>query len=472
MAGGDARRAEEPAGVQLPELSAAVVAHPAPRVAQAPPPPPAGASAALAEPAAIDPLVAAETARLHCVSDHTPGITRERIGDGKDGFLYRDPQGLLIRDAATLARIRALAVPPAWTAVWICPDADGHIQATGRDARGRKQYRYHPRWRHVRDETKFEHMLSFGRALPRRRRRVETDLNRDGLPREKVLAAVVRLMERSLARVGNPEYAKQNETFGLTTLRNDHVRVAAGGRIELDFRGKHGIRHHKVVTDPKLARILANCRDLPGSELFKYIGPDVRGTASPRSTSTPISTRPPAAPSPPRISAPGPRPTSPCSNAPSCTRPSRPSGPRRRWWSASPSGSATRGGLPQLLHPLARAVLISRRLAQAGARRHRAERPRARAVGGRGLRHAPARAMGGGGRPRRRRRRGRVRVSSESRAGRMSAIHMPTGANGEQGRGFRIYTRCADRNWSAPGYAERGWRSICGRETGTGSGRR
>jgi DNA topoisomerase I len=249
-----------------------VVARPGPRVARAPPRP--EALAALADPPTIDPLVAAEIARLHHVSDDTPGITRERIGEGKDSFVYRDPQGRLIRDSDTLARIRALVIPPAWTAVWICPDADGHIQATGRDARGRKQYLYHPRWRQVRDETKFEHMLSFGRALPRLRQRVETDLNRDGLPREKVLAAVVRLMERSLSRIGNPEYAKQNESFGLTTLRNDHVRIAEGGRIELDFRGKHGVHHHKVVTDPKLAQILENCRDLPGSELFKYVGPD------------------------------------------------------------------------------------------------------------------------------------------------------------------------------------------------------
>jgi DNA topoisomerase I len=251
-----------------------VVTPPTPHAATAPPRLPAEALAALADPPSIDPLVAPEIARLHYVSDHSPGISREPIGAGKDGFLYRDPQGWLIRDAATLARIKALAVPPTWTAVWICPDADGHIQATGRDARGRKQYIYHPRWRRVRDETKFEHMLSFGRALPRMRQRVEADLNRDGLPREKVLAAVVRLMERSLARIGNPEYAKQNETFGLTTLRNDHVRMAADGRIELDFRGKHGVHQHKVVSEPKLARILENCRDLPGAELFKYIGPD------------------------------------------------------------------------------------------------------------------------------------------------------------------------------------------------------
>jgi DNA topoisomerase-1 len=175
-----------------------------------------------------------------------------------------------VRDAAQLARIRALAVPPAWTDVWICPLENGHLQATGRDARGRKQYRYHARWRRTRDETKYEHMLEFGQALPAIRRRIAADLGLPGLPREKVLAAVVRLMEDTLARVGNPEYASQNNTFGLTTLRNRHVRITRG-RIELDFRAKHGIRHVSQVSDRKLARVVKNCRDLPGSELFQYI---------------------------------------------------------------------------------------------------------------------------------------------------------------------------------------------------------
>ncbi|HVC31311.1 MAG TPA: hypothetical protein VND24_09000, partial [Steroidobacteraceae bacterium] len=172
--------------------------------------------------------------------------------------------------AAALARIKALAVPPAWTDVWICPHQNGHLQATGRDARRRKQYRYHARWRRTRDETKYEHVLEFGQALPAIRRRVEADLGRPGLPREKVLAAVVRLMEDTLARVGNPEYAAQNNTFGLTTLRNRHVRIV-GGRIELDFRAKHGIRHVSRVSDRKLARVVKNCRELPGSELFQYV---------------------------------------------------------------------------------------------------------------------------------------------------------------------------------------------------------
>jgi DNA topoisomerase-1 len=196
-----------------------------------------------------------------------PGIARLRAGAG---FLYRGPDGRSITDPEELLRIKSLRIPPAWTNVWICLDRNGHIQAIGYDARGRKQYIYHPRWREVRDETKFEHMLTFGRALPCIRQRVAADLNRRGLPREKVLAAVVRLMERSLGRVGNPEYAKQNNSFGLTTLRDDHVRIIRG-TIELDFRGKRGIQHHKVISDPILARILKNCQDLPGSELFQYI---------------------------------------------------------------------------------------------------------------------------------------------------------------------------------------------------------
>jgi DNA topoisomerase-1 len=210
---------------------------------------------------------AAKAARLRYVTDRKPGITRTAISGG---FVYRDPQGRVIKDGAELGRIKALAVPPAWTDVWICPLENGHLQATGRDARRRKQYRYHARWRRARDETKYEHMLEFGQALPAIRRRVEADLGLPGLPREKVLAAVVRLMEDTLARVGNPEYASQNNTFGLTTLRNRHVRITRG-LIELDFRAKHGIRHVSTVSDRKLARVVKNCRDLPGSELFQYI---------------------------------------------------------------------------------------------------------------------------------------------------------------------------------------------------------
>ncbi len=204
------------------------------------------------------------------MDDRQPGITRLRRGGG---FVYRRPDGSLIKDPKELTRIKAIAVPPAWTNVWICVHANGHIQAIGRDARGRKQYRYHPRWRSVRDEAKYEHILSFGAVLPSIRRRVTADLAKSGLPREKVLAAVVALMERTLARIGNPEYARENDSFGLTTLQNRHVHIGAG-RIELDFRTKSGIRHHSVVSDRKLARILKNCRDLPGSELFQYVDED------------------------------------------------------------------------------------------------------------------------------------------------------------------------------------------------------
>ena len=210
---------------------------------------------------------AAKVAGLRYVTDRQSGITRKRVGTG---FIYHNADGKVIKAAAQLTRIKALAVPPAWTDVWICPLENGHLQATGRDARRRKQYRYHSRWRRTRDETKYEHMLEFGRALPAIRRRIAADLNLPDLPREKVLAAVVRLMEDTLARVGNPEYASQNNTFGLTTLRNRHVRITRG-RIELDFRAKHGIRHASIVSDRKLARVVKNCRDLPGSELFQYI---------------------------------------------------------------------------------------------------------------------------------------------------------------------------------------------------------
>ncbi|MGH7908164.1 MAG: DNA topoisomerase IB [Candidatus Binataceae bacterium] len=224
-------------------------------------------NSALAPGEGVDSQLAAKAAHLRYVNDRRPGIAREH---GKDGFVYRDANGKIIDDPEQLARIKAIVIPPAWTGVWICPHASGHIQATGRDARGRKQYRYHPRWRAVRDETKYEHLVTFGKALPGIRRRVEADLAKRGLPREKVIAAVVRLLEMTLARIGNPEYARDNHSFGLTTLKNRHIRISRG-QIELDFRAKHGIRHHSVVSDRKLARILKNCRDLPGSELFQYL---------------------------------------------------------------------------------------------------------------------------------------------------------------------------------------------------------
>jgi DNA topoisomerase-1 len=217
-----------------------------------------------------DAKMAVKAAHLRYVTDDRPGITREpQNGE----FRYRDTEGNLIDDPEELRRIKSIRVPPAWTNVWICPYPNGHIQATGRDARGRKQYRYHPRWRSVRDETKYEHMLVFGSCLPKIRRRIEEDLAKPGLPREKVLAAVVRLMERTLARVGNPEYARDNESFGITTLRNRHVHVSRG-RIELDFRAKSGVRHRSAVSDTKLAGIIRRCRELPGSELFQYLDED------------------------------------------------------------------------------------------------------------------------------------------------------------------------------------------------------
>src|SRR5579884_1484197 len=220
--------------------------------------------------AALEPETAARMARLRYVRDDMPGITRRKT---RSGFSYRRPDGEVVRDAETLRRIRALAIPPAWTAVWICPYPEGHLQATGRDARGRKQYRYHPRWRAVRDESKFAKMLIFGRALPQIRARVEADLQRRGLRRERVLAAVVRLMELTLFRIGNPEYAKENKHFGLTTLRRRHVAIE-GAHIRLNFRGKGGARYESDINDRRLANIVKQCRDLPGYELFQYLDED------------------------------------------------------------------------------------------------------------------------------------------------------------------------------------------------------
>jgi DNA topoisomerase-1 len=212
---------------------------------------------------------AAAEARLRYANDGTPGITRHPTREDKV-FTYRHPDGKPVRDAATLDRIRKLAVPPAYREVWICPDDDGHLQATGKDARGRRQYRYHPRWREVRDEAKFGHMMIFAKVLPEIRRRVDVDLSLPGLPREKVLAAIVRLLETTLMRVGNEEYAQTNKSFGITTLRNRHVRVR-GKSITFDFRGKHGITHHVDLTDPRLARIVDKCQHLPGQDLFQFI---------------------------------------------------------------------------------------------------------------------------------------------------------------------------------------------------------
>ncbi|HET7703933.1 MAG TPA: hypothetical protein VFK35_11080 [Candidatus Limnocylindrales bacterium] len=202
----------------------------------------------------------------HC-TDARPGITRRRSGRG---FSYRGPDDELIRDEETLARIRAIAIPPAWTDVWICPHPNGHLQAVGRDARGRKQYRYHARYRARRDDAKFERLIAFARALPAIREQVERDLARPGLPRPKVLAAVVRLLELTLIRVGNDEYARLNRSFGLTTLRDRHATVE-GSTVTFRFRGKSGLVHEVGLRDRRLAGVVRRCRDLPGQELFQYV---------------------------------------------------------------------------------------------------------------------------------------------------------------------------------------------------------
>lgn len=217
------------------------------------------------------PAHSAQTAGLRYLRDTVPGITRERH---HDAFRYVGPGGKAVRDAATLARIRSLAIPPAWERVWISPHPQAHLQATGRDARGRKQYRYHPRWREVRDETKYHRMHLFGRALPRIRRQVERDLALPGLPRRKALATVVRLLESTFIRVGNEAYARQNDSFGLTTLREHQVKVN-GSTVKFRFRGKSGIEHRVALSDRKLAGILRKMQDLPGYELLRYV--DERG---------------------------------------------------------------------------------------------------------------------------------------------------------------------------------------------------
>jgi DNA topoisomerase-1 len=212
----------------------------------------------------------ARAAKLRYVSPDQPGFRRVPT---EDGFRFVDHHGEAIEDGETLARIRKLAIPPAYEDVWICRYPNGHLQAVGRDARGRKQYRYHPRWREVRDEAKYGKMLVFGAVLPRIRERVEHDLALPGLPRERVLAAIVRLLETTLMRVGNEEYVRENKSFGITTLRNRHVRVA-GAKLTFDFRGKHGIKHHIDLADRRLANIVKRTKDLPGQDLFQYLDED------------------------------------------------------------------------------------------------------------------------------------------------------------------------------------------------------
>jgi DNA topoisomerase-1 len=217
-----------------------------------------------------DPVQSAKDAGLRYVTDAQPGIHRKRRGKG---FTYVDPDGKHIRDREVLARIRSLVIPPAWKDVWICTNPKGHLQATGRDARGRKQSRYHPRWREVRDETKYERILIFGSILPDIRERVDHDLAMPGLPRLKVLATIVRLMETTQIRVGNEEYARENHSYGLTTMRSRHVRVE-GSKVEFRFQGKSGVRHTVDIRDRRLAKIVQRCQDIPGYELFQYVDED------------------------------------------------------------------------------------------------------------------------------------------------------------------------------------------------------
>jgi len=216
-----------------------------------------------------DPKESAISVGLRYVSDQSPGITRNRTGTD---FAYYNTEGKRIRDASELKRIRSLVIPPAWENVWICPQANGHLQATGIDAKGRKQYKYHPTWRAVRDEAKFEKLLSFAEALPKIRAQVDRAMRQPDLSREKVLATVVRLLEVSLIRIGNEEYAKENKSFGLTTMRNRHAEVT-GTRVKFQFRGKSGKSHVVEVSDRRLATIIRKCQHLPGQQLFEYLDP-------------------------------------------------------------------------------------------------------------------------------------------------------------------------------------------------------
>jgi DNA topoisomerase-1 len=206
------------------------------------------------------------------LTDERPGIRRERCGRG---FRYRSAAGRIVRDRHTRARIRSLVIPPAWTDVWISPNDRGHLQATGRDERGRKQHLYHPRWREIRDQTKYGRLVDFARALPCIRKHIKRDLAREGLCRERVLATVVRLLDLSLIRVGNDEYARDNKSYGLTTMKNRHAKVR-GAKIHFQFRGKSGKKHVVQVEDRRIARIVRACQELPGQELFQYLDDEGR----------------------------------------------------------------------------------------------------------------------------------------------------------------------------------------------------
>ncbi|NLX10917.1 MAG: DNA topoisomerase IB [Chloroflexi bacterium] len=215
----------------------------------------------------IDPVETARLARLHYVSDDSPGYRRKRQGRG---FTYLDASGERLSDPAERERIEKLVIPPAWTDIWICPDPNGHILATGRDSKGRKQYIYHPRWQELRNQTKFSRMVDFGEALPAIREQTDRDLRRQGLPREKVLATAVRLLETTLIRIGNDEYARSNQSFGLTTLRDRHVKIS-GSKVEFRFGGKSGKEHTIELHNRRLARIVKQCQEIPGHDLFQYI---------------------------------------------------------------------------------------------------------------------------------------------------------------------------------------------------------
>jgi DNA topoisomerase-1 len=220
--------------------------------------------------APLEPEAAAKAAGLHYVDDSSPGFSRKKVGTG---FGFRDTDGKIIRDPEVIKRIRSIGIPPAYTDVWICPDPRGHIQATGRDAKGRKQYRYHPRWSEIRDSTKYAHMLEFAHALPKIRARIDADMKRPGLSREKVLATVVNLLETTLIRVGNEDYVKENKSYGLTTLRNRHVDVD-GKELRFEFKGKSGKLWKLKIENRRVAKVVKACQELPGQHLFQYIDED------------------------------------------------------------------------------------------------------------------------------------------------------------------------------------------------------
>ena len=229
-------------------------------------------SAPTEPPIKLEPEELAHLAHLRYYTDNKPGWTR-KASKSEGGFDFFDAKGERITDEEEIKRIRSLAIPPAYTDVWICPSKNGHLQATGKDAKGRKQYRYHPKWRETADANKYGRVMAFAAALPGIRKRIDADMSKPGLPREKVLATVVKLLETTLIRVGNEEYAKTNKHYGLTTMRNRHVKVE-GGHLEFTFRGKSGIDHNVELQNPKLARVVQRCQELPGHDLFQFVDHD------------------------------------------------------------------------------------------------------------------------------------------------------------------------------------------------------